>query len=139
CPPSGRPQHREGDAMRHGCGRCGKAVKIERGSGGCSAYFCDECGWAGVLEGGPPRTSKYNAQKTEAEGIVFDSKAEAARWVELRLCEKMGGMRNLTRQVAYPLVVNGVLVSRYTSDFEYEERCPITDRFGESKVVEDHK
>lgn len=45
-----------------------------------------------------PKRSKYRNVKTVVDGITFDSKKEAQRWCELRLLEKAGDIRYLTRQ-----------------------------------------
>lgn len=82
------------------------------------------------------RRNKFNNIKTVVDGIKFDSKAEAARWVELKLLEKAGAIKDLERQVECPLEVNGELVCNYLADFEYYEKTPI----GKWKlVVEDLK
>ena len=46
---------------------------------------------------------KYRNQPTVLDGEKFDSKAEAARWSELRLLERAGHIRGLERQVKYEL------------------------------------
>ena len=48
--------------------------------------------------------NKYNAQKCQLNGEVFDSKKEAYRWQELRLLEQAGEITNLRRQVKYVLI-----------------------------------
>ena len=48
--------------------------------------------------------SKYKAQKTEIDGIVFDSKKEATRYLQLRELLKAGEIQNLRRQVKYVLI-----------------------------------
>ena len=62
---------------------------------------------------------KYRNVPVVVDGLRFDSKAEARRWVVLRLLEKAGEIRDLRRQVTYPLIVNGVKVGSYRSDFDY--------------------
>ena len=42
--------------------------------------------------------SKYEAKKTLVDGVVFDSKKEAARYQELKLLEKAGGIKDLSLQ-----------------------------------------
>ena len=83
--------------------------------------------------------SKYRAKKTEVEGIVFDSKKEAARYQELKLFERAGVISDLQRQVKFVLIpvqrINGKVVERecsYVADFVY------LDEAGK-KVVEDTK
>lgn len=77
------------------------------------------------------RKSKYGAIKTEANGIMFASKREKNRWMDLRIREMAGGIKDLRRQVAYPLEVNGMKVCDYIADFVYHEN--------EELVVEDSK
>ena len=48
--------------------------------------------------------SKYKAKKTEIDGIVFDSQAEAARYIELRTLENLGAIKDLALQVPFVLV-----------------------------------
>lgn len=48
--------------------------------------------------------SKYNAKKTSVGGLVFDSRREAKRYVELREMERSGEISNLQRQVRVELV-----------------------------------
>ena len=50
------------------------------------------------------RRSKYGAQKTEFDGLVFDSKHEAMRWRELALLQRSGEIADLQRQVKYILI-----------------------------------
>lgn len=47
---------------------------------------------------------KYHNRRTEVDGFVFDSKAEARRYEELRMMEKMGLIRDLRRQVPFVLI-----------------------------------
>ena len=39
--------------------------------------------------------SKYRAVKTEVDGITFDSKREAARYMELMLMQRAGEIKRL--------------------------------------------
>lgn len=85
--------------------------------------------------------SKYGAQKTEYDGIVFDSKHEAMRWRELALLQRAGEIKDLQRQVKYILVPaqkdeSGKIAERavsYLADFVY---C---DARSGDVVVEDAK
>jgi len=63
------------------------------------------------------KRSKYGNIKTHG----FDSKAEYARWLELKLLEKAGKITNLEHHVTYKLEVNGVLVAKIVPDFRYNE------------------
>jgi hypothetical protein len=64
--------------------------------------------------------NKYHAKRTKVDGILFHSQKEARRYSELLLLERGGIIRNLRRQVRYPLVVNDVEVTVYIADFVYE-------------------
>lgn len=74
------------------------------------------------------RGSKYGNKKVEVNGIVFDSKKEARRWLELDMLAKAGEIQNLQRQVPYLLIpsqsVDGKVVERavsYVADFVYKQ------------------
>ena len=84
------------------------------------------------------KASKYGNKKVEVNGIIFDSKREARRWLELDALAKAGEIQNLRRQVPYLLIpsqrIDGKVVERevkYVADFVYEQN-------GET-VVEDSK
>jgi hypothetical protein len=64
--------------------------------------------------------NKYGAQKTEIDGLRFDSKKEAMRWLELKKLEGIGVIAKLERQISIPLHVAGVKVCTYRADFMYE-------------------
>lgn len=76
---------------------------------------------------------KYRAQPTVVDGIRFDSKAEARRYVELKLLVRAGQISMLTLQPSFDCIVNGQLICRYRADFEY------MDHNGERLTVEDVK
>ena len=78
--------------------------------------------------------AKYGNTKVEADGVLFDSKREAARWRELRLLEQAGEISDLRRQVRYELVpkMPGERPVDYIADFVYR------DKDG-NEVVEDVK
>lgn len=73
-------------------------------------------------------SSKYKAVKTTVNGIAFDSKREADRYIFLRLMEKAGKITDLRMQVRHTLIpaqrIGGKVVERaveYKSDFEYDQ------------------
>ena len=74
-----------------------------------------------------PKRSKYNAVKVEADGYVFDSKMEYARYLELLQLEKAGVIVGLVVHPEYMLkqaVQAGTKVIRpivYEGDFAYIE------------------
>lgn len=65
------------------------------------------------------RGNKFGAVAVVVDGVRFDSKAEAARWLDLRTQERVGLISGLRRQVRYPLQVNGVAIGHYVADFVY--------------------
>lgn len=75
--------------------------------------------------------NKYRAIKTEVDGIVFDSKAEARRYSELKMLERLGEIQSLELQPAFKVTINGKNICTYKADFAY-----FTDR---ERVVEDVK
>lgn len=51
------------------------------------------------------RYSKYHNIKTKtSDGIEHDSRTEARRWVELKLLERAGEIKDLQRQVKFVLI-----------------------------------
>lgn len=48
--------------------------------------------------------SKYKNRKVLYNGMVFDSKKERDRWIELTAMQKTGQISNLKRQVEYLLI-----------------------------------
>lgn len=77
--------------------------------------------------------TKYRAKPTEVDGIRFASKAESRRYIELKLMQEHGVIRDLVLQPRYPIVVNGVKICTYVADFKYY------DKERKREVVEDVK
>lgn len=83
---------------------------------------------------------KYHAKKTTVDGIIFDSKAEARRYSELKLLERAGEISHLELQPRFILqeafTKNGVRhrAITYSADFRY---CDTLN--GSQVVVEDVK
>jgi hypothetical protein len=82
--------------------------------------------------------SKYGNTKTTIDNITFDSKAEAARYLQLRQLQQAGEIRSLVVHPTYTVLEafvdnEGVKQTavRYTPDFSYIE--------GEQFVAEDVK
>lgn len=65
------------------------------------------------------KPSKYRNSKTEIDGMQFDSKKEARRYLDLRAEQSDGTIRGLRRQVEFPLKVNGKLICVYVADYVY--------------------
>ena len=72
-------------------------------------------------------SSKYHAKKTTVDGIVFDSRREADRYLVLKGMEDDGVIEDLRRQVRYELApafdVDGKHYRPvyYVADFVYRE------------------
>ena len=62
---------------------------------------------------------KYNNRKTSIDGRTFDSKLEAARYVELKRLQEGGIISGLQCQVPFALEINGNLICKYVCDFRY--------------------
>ena len=77
--------------------------------------------------------SKYNAVVSYSDGIRFSSKKEMYRYNELQLLVKAGEIGELELQVKFPLVVNGVKICDYVSDFRYRDYKTMKE------IVEDSK
>lgn len=88
-------------------------------------------------------------ERTAPDGSVFDSKGEMMRWATLRQWQLGGLVRNLKRQVSYPLVLpdgTPVLTKTgktmiYTADFVYERVYCVgaTNIERWEEVIEDYK
>lgn len=71
--------------------------------------------------------SKYHAKKTTVDGITFDSRREADRYLVLKGMEEDGAIEGLRRQVRYELVPAFDVDGRhyrpvyYVADFVYVE------------------
>ena len=82
------------------------------------------------------KESKYHNQKVELDGILFDSKREAHRWIELKYMERAKLITDLKRQVPFELIPAygkrpGERAIKYIADFTYFENGKM--------VVEDAK
>ena len=72
------------------------------------------------------KKSKYNAVKTEVDGIKFDSVKESKRYANLKLLERAGVIENLKLQPRFLLqegfTYNGHKERKieYVADFQYE-------------------
>lgn len=70
--------------------------------------------------------SKYRNKKTEVDGLTFDSKAEATRYLQLKMLERSGHINDLKLQVPFELAPSVVIKGRkrpamkYVADFVYE-------------------
>lgn len=82
--------------------------------------------------------SKYGAKKTQVDGITFDSKAEAARYTELKMLERAGQISKLELQPTYELAPSVILGGRKKPALRYRADFRYTDHLG-NVIVEDVK
>lgn len=79
------------------------------------------------------RAGKFNARRTEVDGIRFDSAAEARRYTILAQKQEAGVIFDLRLQPKFPCTVQGRHICEYRADFSYV-------RSGDGqRVVEDVK
>ena len=103
--------------------------------------------WRLGLDGKPIRSNRYpNINKATVDGITFDSPREMQRYLELKLLERAGVIRDLELQPRYPIEIGGVQVRIrsgryhnsgrqvvYVADFRY------FDAVKNCEVIEDVK
>lgn len=80
----------------------------------------------------PRKRGKFNAKKTELDGIMFDSMKEAGRYEDLKQDQETGAITDLELQPVFQVVINSKKVCKYRGDFRY------TTKEGKS-IVEDVK
>jgi hypothetical protein len=64
--------------------------------------------------------SKAGNKKVYREGKVFDSKWEYDCWIQLKLLQAKGRIRNLKHHVTYKFEHEGVYLTRMVVDYEFE-------------------
>ena len=107
-------------------------------------YANDRAAWSRRLATGESttviRANKYGAQVTTVDGVRFDSKREAARYLELKVLLRGGAISALELQPKYPIQVveltdraSLVDCGAYHADFRY------VDEVTGELVVEDVK
>ncbi len=79
------------------------------------------------------RPRKYRNEVVSHEDGKFDSKKELQRWIDLKLLERAGEIKNLERQVKISIDVNGHHICNYFADFQYHEK--IAGRVGKWRIV----
>lgn len=68
----------------------------------------------------PKKKHKYKAKKALVDGIQFDSRREARRYLQLRLLEQAGDITGLELQPEYGLhALGGAQIAKYIGDFRY--------------------
>lgn len=84
---------------------------------------------------------KYGNRKKIIDGIEFASTREALRYQDLALMQKAGQIRELRRQVPYPIYIKGAHICDWLADFAYIEPSTAMDviKGNWRVVVEDSK
>lgn len=85
------------------------------------------------------RGNKYRAIKTTIDGIVFDSKKEAARYRELKLEERAGLVKDIKVHERFKLKIGDVDLGAYEADFVYKRKLKGYSYDVWDEVVEDCK
>lgn len=83
--------------------------------------------------------SKYHAKKTCVDGITFDSKREAYRYLVLRGMEEDGSIKGLRRQVRYELIPAFDVDGRHYRPVFYVADFVYMDKETGKEVIEDVK
>ena len=83
--------------------------------------------------------SKYHAKKTTVNGITFDSRREAGRYLVLKSMEEDGAIEDLRRQVRYELVPAFDVDGRHYRPVYYVADYVYVDKETGKEVVEDVK
>jgi hypothetical protein len=76
-------------------------------------------------------TNKYGNVKIEIDGIIFHSKGEANRYLELKHLMRGGVISRLELQPKFTIAINGYKICDYIADFSYIENG--------DRIVEDFK
>lgn len=79
------------------------------------------------------KKEKYRRKKTTVDGIEFDSKKEADRYVQLLLMERGGDISGLVVHPPFELAINHVKICDYVADFKYFDKSSCKE------IVEDTK
>ena len=83
--------------------------------------------------------SKYHARKTTVDGITFDSRREADRYLVLKGMEEDGAIEGLRRQVRYELIPAFEVDGRHYRPVFYVADFVYVDKETGKEVVEDVK
>ena len=83
-----------------------------------------------ALKKQPKRSNKFGNKIIKTPEGVFASTWEHEYWGILKILVRAGKIKNLKKQIKYPLRVNGVHITDYIADFVYE------DKSGKTVVVD---
>ena len=83
----------------------------------------------------PKRRNKFNAKRTELDGIVFDSQRESQYYALLKRREKLGEVSGVELQQPYALTIDGQLICTYRADFSFDDLVERRHRVVDTKGV----
>lgn len=69
------------------------------------------------------RRNKFNAKKTELNGIIFDSQKEARRYSQLLLLERAKEIKDIELQPRFELIINDKPVKIRSKGFPNGRKC----------------
>ncbi|MDC7221618.1 MAG: DUF1064 domain-containing protein [Spirochaetales bacterium] len=68
------------------------------------------------------KTNKYRNVKTEIDGMIFDSKKEGQRYLDLKVLQQSGEISDLKMQVPFAYDEGGKHIFKYLADFTYKDK-----------------
>lgn len=87
-----------------------------------------------------PRFNVAPKEQRTADGIVFDSRREMNRYLELKILERAGLIEDIVCQHVFVMYINGELFCEYTADFLYfdvDKKCDIVEDVKSSGTQKD--
>lgn len=70
-------------------------------------------------------SNKFRAKRTVFDGIQFHSRREGLEYLRLKALQDAGEIENLELQPKFKFEMNGVRITTYTADFQYNKvGCP---------------
>lgn len=83
--------------------------------------------------------NKYSNKKQEIDGIVFDSKKEAKRYLELKQKQEKGEIDNLQLQVPFTLIPSQKTSRETLRPVKYKADFVYYDNVKQTRIIEDVK
>jgi hypothetical protein len=81
----------------------------------------------------------HNVKTTTYDGVLCDSKREAARWEQLRAMQAAGMIADLLPHPSFPVYVNGTRTGRFTGDALYVESGKLILEDTKSRITAKHQ
>lgn len=85
------------------------------------------------------KRSKFGNKREQVDGIWFDSKGEAARYIEIKMMEKAGLITDLQLQVSFELAPKVKIAGKWKPPLRYVADFVYTDVQSGKRIVEDFK